>query len=103
MNKVDINTSNDFEALKASRQAALRASENTKAEGALGKPELAVAKDKIEVSGEAAALKDFVDRIKGLSGIREAKVEDIKSQIDTGKYNPPGEDIAEAILRDVQG
>jgi negative regulator of flagellin synthesis FlgM len=56
--------------------------------------------DRLEISGQARALKTAADALKKLPDIRTEEVERLKAQIKAGTYQVPGEQIAEPILKD---
>lgn len=55
--------------------------------------------DTVDISSEAKELQRLVHDTMNLEDVRLDKVEDLKSQIETGKYHVPAKKIADALLR----
>jgi negative regulator of flagellin synthesis FlgM len=62
-------------------------------------PEPGVAPDAVEVSKDGAAVGRLIARVKELPDVRQDKVAEFRSQIQTGSYKPSARDIADTILR----
>ncbi len=56
--------------------------------------------DKINVSDRAATVACLVARASELPEIRQERVESLRQLVQSGTYNPPASDIADAILKD---
>lgn len=56
--------------------------------------------DSIEVSGKALEATNLADRVKELPDVRSELVTRFQDLIENGKYEPAGELIAEAILKE---
>jgi flagellar biosynthesis anti-sigma factor FlgM len=55
--------------------------------------------DTITVSGRGAVIRRLVDKVNSLSGVRNDKVDALRSQIASGNYHPPADKIADAIFK----
>ena len=58
--------------------------------------------DTIAISGTGEQMKSISASLKSLPDIRAEKVESIKNEIESGRYNPPSELIADAMMQSVQ-
>jgi negative regulator of flagellin synthesis FlgM len=56
--------------------------------------------DKLELSSRASEVGKLVEQLKNMPDVREEKINQLREQISTGKYNPSSNDIADAILKD---
>ncbi len=54
--------------------------------------------DKLELSSKAQEFKVAMGKLKELDEVREHKVKEIKSRIDSGNYNVSSEDLAKKIV-----
>ena len=59
-----------------------------------------VDKDKLDFSSRASEVGMLVEQLKELPDVRQEKVNSLREQISAGSYNPSGEEIADAILKD---
>jgi len=92
---VDLNAINSPQQTKAPRAKAVR----PKASDAVKQP-TARTSDQVSVSGAAVEVGRLVDRAKGLSDVRQERVDSLKELIDSGQYEVNANDIAAAIIRD---
>lgn len=60
----------------------------------------AVTADKLEFSDRAATVGKLVDKLSETPEMRVEKVEALRAKIAAGEYQPSGESIADAILKD---
>ena len=58
--------------------------------------------DKIEISEESKSFQVAMKALSALPEIREAKVEDLKKQVDDGTYKPSAKDIATKMLQNAR-
>jgi flagellar biosynthesis anti-sigma factor FlgM len=88
--------------LTANRTETKRAGEGTGAketQGA-GKQSFEAEAGVISVSNRAAQVGRLVEKVKDAPDIRHEQVEALRRKIETGEYNPPAAEIADAILKD---
>lgn len=98
MSKLNIDKINDPGAIRAALQSGVPSADKIKVDSADTKTGLGG--DKLEFSERAEAIGKMVDQIKQMPDVREAKVNELRGQIQSGDYNPTGEQIADAILRE---
>lgn len=98
MNKLNINKANDIEAIRSTRQNDLYQINKTDTKQVENKP--VVSQDKLELSERASEVGKLVDQVKNFPDVRADKVNELKAQISAGKYEPTGDQIADAILKD---
>lgn len=63
----------------------------------------AMAKDKIEISEEARDFQVAMKAFKDLPEVRQAKIDEIREQIKSGKYKPSADAVAEKMIQQVKG
>ncbi len=56
--------------------------------------------DKLEISSEARDFQAILNAIKSTPDIREEKVNEIKSKIESGTYNVSAKDVVEKLIRE---
>jgi len=56
--------------------------------------------DKVEISSEARDFQAILNAIKSTPDIREEKVNEIKSKIESGTYNVSSKDVVEKLIRE---
>lgn len=101
MNRINLNSGGEVEALRTGRLEAERLNEG----GATPQPAQAgvqPAADSISVSGRAAEIGELTNKTSQLPEIREERVEQLRAQVQSGNYRPSAEDIADALLKDSQ-
>lgn len=59
--------------------------------------------DTVAISGTGAQMKALRTSLNSIPDIRAEKVQSIKNEIESGRYNPPAELIADAMMQSVQG
>lgn len=57
--------------------------------------------DQVSISGSGQQMRTLATELKNTPDVRTSKVDAMKAQIEQG-YNPPAEQIADAIIRTVQ-
>lgn len=100
MSKINSEKMHDLEALRAARRGDVQAAGKNRTESSGAKP--ATGADKLELSERAGEIGKMVDQIRHLPDVREAKVSELREQIAAGEFNPTGEQIADALLKDEQ-
>ena len=90
--------------LTAGRTEIKRAGEgmNSKETPVSGKQSFDAEAGVISVSDRAAQVGKLIEKIKDAPDIRQEQVEALRQKIEAGEYNPPAEEIADAILKDEQ-
>lgn len=63
----------------------------------------AMMRDKIEISEEARDFQTAMKAFKELPEVRQSKIDELKSQIETNQYKPSAEAVAEKLLGSIQG
>lgn len=58
-------------------------------------------KDVVSISGQGRDFQTVMKALKDIPDIRKDKVEKIQKQIETGKYQVSGKDIADSILSNI--
>lgn len=58
--------------------------------------------DRVQISSAGEQMKTLRARLKELPDIRVERVQELKTQIESGSYNPPAEEIADAMLQSIQ-
>ena len=111
MSGIKFKVGNDDPAAARAAGSSVSRSEENKRAGEVGKtPETNYTADlgkqsfdreagKISVSELAAQVGKLVDKVKDAPEIRQERVEALRRQIETGEYNPPATEIADAILK----
>jgi len=95
MGKINFDKAGDAKAIHSTRHTDPK---KTDAKTAVG-GEATISNDRMQFSSEASEVGKLVDQIKQLPDIRTEKVNDLRARIETGNYDPAGEDIAAAILK----
>lgn len=96
MGKININKTNDLDAIRAARQSSVKTEGKNKTES--GDGQIRFGEDKIQLSERAGEVGKLVNEIKNLPDVRQARVNELREQIASGEYAPSGEKIADAIL-----
>ncbi|MEP6900293.1 MAG: flagellar biosynthesis anti-sigma factor FlgM [Actinomycetota bacterium] len=97
-NKINIDKISEFSPIRAISQSDIK-----KASGETNKPvevKKANNEDKLDFSSRASEVGKLVEQLKSLPDVREEKINQLREQVATGKYNPSSSDIAAAILKD---
>lgn len=58
----------------------------------------AMARDKIEISDEARDFQTAMKAFKELPDVRQAKIDEVKDQVQSGQYKPSAEAVVDKIL-----
>lgn len=98
MTNININKINDLDSIRLNRQNDLYQVGKSNAPAVENKGK--IGEDKLELSQKASEFGKLVDQVKQFPDVRDAKVNELKLQIAAGEYNPSGEEIAAAILKD---
>lgn len=98
MTKININKANDIDSLRGVRQADTKRTEDLKTGSSNSKPR--VESDKLQLSERATEVGSLINEVKSFPDVRLERVQSFQRQIATGKYDPPGEIIADAILKE---
>lgn len=56
--------------------------------------------DSVQVSPRATEIGELTSKVEQLPDVRADRVAALRSQVQSGTYNPPAADIAEAMLKD---
>ena len=101
MNPVNLNGGGEVEARRTGRLEAERLTESgTVPQTAT--PGLPPATDSISVSGRASEIGALTTKALELPELREARVEQLRGQVQRGNYHPAAENIADALLNELQ-
>jgi flagellar biosynthesis anti-sigma factor FlgM len=101
MNRINLNSGSEVEARRTGRLETERLTEGGTVPSTTpssGPP----AADSISVSGRAAEIGELTNKTLQLPEIREERVEQLRSQVQSGNYRPTAEDIADALLKEAQ-
>src|SRR5688500_18808228 len=98
MSKITTTKTTDFEPLRTARQTEV--SQTGTAKSGSVKNKSSAGEDKLQVSDRAAEAGKLRDQLKEMPDIRQAKVSELREQIEAGEYSPSGDEIAAAILKD---
>lgn len=63
----------------------------------------AMARDKIEISDQARDFQTAMKAFKELPEVRQDKIDDVRSQMESGQYKPSSEAVADKILEMIKG
>jgi len=58
----------------------------------------AMARDKIEISDEARDFQTAMKAFKELPEVRQSKIDELKSQVESGQYKPSAEAVVDKIM-----
>ncbi len=58
--------------------------------------------DRVQISSAGEQMKTLRAKLKELPDVRVERVHELKTQIESGSYNPPAEEIADAMLQSLQ-
>ncbi len=94
----DLQNTNGVQSKKPSRVADAKKDRSVGGSEAKGRGN----SDKIAISGAGAQMKSFSISLKEIPDVRTEKVQSIKSEIESGRYNPPAELIADAMMQSIQ-
>ena len=97
MGKINIDKISGYAPIRAERQSEVKKSGKETMQPVENK--LAVEKDKLDFSSRASEVGKLVEQLKDLPDVRQEKVSSLREQISAGNYNPSGEAIADAILK----
>lgn len=101
MNRINLNGGGEVEARRTGRLEAERLTEG----GAVPQTTTAGTKpaaDSISVSGRAAEIGELTNKTLQLPEIREERVEQLRTQVQSGNYRPSAENIADALLKETE-
>jgi flagellar biosynthesis anti-sigma factor FlgM len=73
---------------------------NRKDEIATSGPSSSQQSDTVNLSGRATAVGKMIASAMEAPEIRQDKIETLKPLVESGNYNPPAKDIADAMLKD---
>ncbi len=62
----------------------------------------AMTRDKIEISDEARDFQTAMKAFKELPEVRQSKIDELKSQIESNQYKPSAEAVADKILETIK-
>jgi len=62
----------------------------------------AMARDKIEISDEARDFQTAMKAFKELPEVRQSKIDELKSQIESNQYKPSAEAVADKIMETIK-
>ena len=101
MGKINMDKFDGSNPIRLTRQTDVKKSDtaSSSATAAAGKT-AASSEDKLNLSSRASEVGKLVDTLKDLPDVRQEKVEFLRAQIASGDYDPTGEQIADAILKD---
>ncbi|EKD42160.1 MAG: hypothetical protein ACD_73C00297G0001 [uncultured bacterium] len=99
INSPDLQNTGGIQSKKSSRVADTKKSRPTG--GSDSKPVVSGG-DRVAISGASQQMKTFRTSLSSIPDVRAEKVESIKSDIESGHYNPPAELIADAMMQSVQ-
>ena len=96
-NKINIDKVNGFSPIRATGENEVKKSGDQKT-----KPIVVnnVSQDKLEFSNRATEVGKYVEQIKNLPDQSADKVSHLRALVSSGNFNPSGEAIADAILKD---
>lgn len=97
MGKINANKFDQIEAARANRPAEAVPGKKLPGEKASTPAEKG---DRVEFSGRAAEVGRAMDAIREMPDIRETLVRELREKIQAGTYDPSGEEIADAIVKD---
>lgn len=101
MNKIDLNIAKHVEQASINRsQDAGRATQAEQPTPSQNGVAAATDSDKIKVSERASTVGRLSSRAAELPEVRQEKVEALRERIQSGSYNPPSRDIADAIFKE---
>ncbi len=63
----------------------------------------AMARDKIEISDQARDFQTAMKAFKELPDVRQDKVDELRSQMESGQYKPSSEAVADKIMEMIKG
>ena len=104
MGKINMDKFDGSNPILLPRQTDVKKSEtsaSSSATTAAGKTTAASSEDTLKLSSRASEVGRLVDQLKDLPDtVRQQKVDFLRAQIASGDYDPTGEQIADAILKD---
>ncbi len=98
MGKINIDKTGGYNQIRAERQSEVKKTGRETAQPVENK--LAADADKLNLSSRASEVGKLVGQLKDLPDVRQEKVSSLREQIQAGSYQPSGEEIADAILKD---
>ena len=101
MNRINLNSGGEVEARRTGRLETERLTEGSSVPPA-GSAGVQPAADSISVSGRAAEIGELSNKTALLPEIREERVEQLRTQVQSGNYRPSAEDIADALFKETQ-
>lgn len=96
MKQVDLNAISSLQTNKSGRADCSRPSTINSTKTTVAQPK----SDQVEVSSLGREIGELVDKAKGLSDIRQERVEQLRQMVQSGQYFVSSQTIADAILRD---
>ena len=98
MSKINITKTSEIEAIRVARQNDLY--QINKTDSPTVENKATVSQDKLEFSERATEVGKLIEQVKQFPDVRQAKVNELRTQITAGEYHPTSEEIADAILKD---
>ena len=98
MGKINIDKISGYSPIRTERRSEVKKSERETMRPVENKK--SADKDKLEFSSRASEVGKLVEQLKELPDIRQEKISGLRDQIWAGTFNPSGEEIADAILKD---
>jgi negative regulator of flagellin synthesis FlgM len=99
MSNININKLKNFDLIGAAREAKVNNAGKTDSRTIENKT-AASGEDKLNFSNRVGEFGKLVDTLRELPDVRQDRVESLREKIQSGDYNPSGEEIANAIFRD---
>lgn len=97
MGKINMDKFDGSNPIRLARESVVKKSDNSTS-AIPAKP--TAGEDKLDLSNRASQVGKLVDQLKDLPDVRQEKVDALRGQIISGDYDPTGEQIADAILKD---
>lgn len=103
MGPIKLNNAGEFE----TRRAAVR-TESERVSDANATPQKVITNssrttDSINVSGRATAVGELTARVEQLPEVRQERIEQLRTLVQSGDYHPAAADIADAMLKEEKG
>jgi flagellar biosynthesis anti-sigma factor FlgM len=96
MNRVDLNSSPDVDQTRVNPTRAVERSTEIKRVDEARRGEES---DRVSLSERATKIQELTKRARETADIREDKVEGLRRLVQSGRYDPSAQEIAEAIIR----
>ncbi len=97
MGKINLDKIKNFDPIRPENKTEVKSGQNVPV-----RPESsgATKQDRVNFSTKAAEAGKLVDEIKALPDVRTEEIAQIRSAVEAGKFDPSGDEIATAILKD---